>query len=114
MKPDQWRELVIEEVRKISDSKYQEESWLGAGERISSPVELYCTLFDDLIFDEFFASETVALDEKQRAAGVALRGALEEYSKSMPEAPDPYQVIKDPRWEQVRAIASEFVSCMTV
>jgi len=113
MRIEDWRDLVVEATKKISDKNYQKLSWFGKGDVISSPEELYCGLLDDLIFDDYLAQDS-ALSDEQRAMATTLKTQLEEYFSLVGDLPDPYHVIDDPRWERVRQSARAFVESLGI
>jgi hypothetical protein len=112
MTPNEWKTSVVGAARRLGDREYQEQTWFGRGQKISSPEELICEIFDDYLFDEFLAASTVTLTDAQYRAGASLKNALEEYSGIISDAPDPRIVIDDPHWEQVRIAARAFVKAM--
>lgn len=110
MDANDWKHLVVEEARNVSDRNYQERAWFGGADYISSPEELYCRLFDDFLFGDFLSDQRVALNDDQREAGFVLKAALEHYP--LEEGCDPKNVFDDPRWEVVRYAAKAFVRTM--
>jgi hypothetical protein len=107
MTVDDWRRQIEEVVRQISDRHYQQESWFGGGRQVSSPDELYCSLFDDALFERFLDENRRMLTERQLAAGNLLKTKMEEYQ--LPEFADPAEVIDSPEWEAIRSAAREFL-----
>jgi len=109
MGSEEWRRLVVAAIGKIADRTYQERTWFGADNRMSSPEELYCELFDDLLYDDFLEAGEIMLSEQQKAQGRVLKQALEDYSAELGDTPDPHLVINDPRWEAIRKAADSFL-----
>ena len=112
MTPNEWKTTVVDAARRLADRAYQEQTWFGRGQKISSPEELICGMFDDVLFDDFLAASTVVLSDAQYRAGVSLKDSLEQYAGIISDAPDPRMVIDDPRWEQVRIAARAFVEAI--
>ena len=109
--------MVVEAVQAIADRAYQERAWFNASDQvsppqISSPEEVYCGLFDDAIFEDFLTDGSVCLTEQERAAGLLLVRALDNFSSHMSDPADPREVIDHPEWEKVRKIAQEFVAVL--
>jgi len=115
MTVDNWKAFVVDSAWKISDRAYQEETWFGVGNRVSSPDELVCGLFDDAIFEDFLSDDRIGLTEEQLSAGLALKEALESASDLIHKATDSQglkRLVGDPIWTEVRAVARTFVNSM--
>lgn len=99
----------MEAIGHIASSEYQKASWFGAGELVSSPIEAYCELFDDQLFEDFLESAGSGLSEHQRRAGRRLVDELERFADSVGERGlrDAHAVYLHPDWEDVRRAASE-------
>lgn len=59
-----WKEKILEVMEEISNEEYQREAWLGNGEKVSSPEELYCNLLDDFIFEDFLKKNAVLSEDQ--------------------------------------------------
>ena len=103
-----WKNNIKEAVKDIADKNFQEEAWFGKGDYISSPDELYCTLFDDFIFEDFLENDEAGLTDTQKRLGYKLISALESYSPKGQSLPEPGQMINDPEWSKVRDVAQAF------
>ena len=108
---DLWFANVLSAARVISDAEYQERVWVrGEGPEVDSITEIYCRLFDDFQFDEFLAlcKLEALITEKQLAVLRNLRKKLSrfEYDEDLPDE----DIIKDPRWQEIREIAKEVLS----
>lgn len=110
MTAETWKEKIRETAHQISDRDYQQKTWFGGDKAISSPVELYCTLFDDFDFDRFLVEQGPMLTDKQLAAASNLKEKMEKYP--LGDAPDPRFVIDDPQWTAVRDAAKHFVEAL--
>lgn len=110
MKPEIWKKNILEVVSYIADKNYQEKTWFGnSKEAVSSPEELYCTLFDDFIYEDFLNSATIELSSKQRELGWMLAQQMDLYQNNNPEKIDPKEIFNDPSWDEVRKSAQKFL-----
>ncbi|TAH33001.1 hypothetical protein EYC58_02495 [Candidatus Saccharibacteria bacterium] len=103
-----WKKNIREIVQDIASRESQERAWFGKSEQISSPDELYNSLFDDFLFDAFLASSEVNLSSLQKELGMRLSSSLKEYSPQGQELPSPRKMVRDPSWQKVRDIARAF------
>ncbi len=108
MDTNSWKKAVMGAVREIADESYQKSAWFGVGEEISSPEEVYCTLFDDFIYDDFLDSVNVPITDKQRMLGRELRDAMNQYANSIDYLCDADKVYNDPKWNDIRILAKFF------
>jgi hypothetical protein len=108
MDADFWRANILETVQQISDKKYQEATWLGKSEKISSPEELYCTLFDDFLFDYFLSDRDNNLSEGQLSLGAQLKDKINSFSR-IDSYQNPMEILNDPQWEEIRQTAARFL-----
>lgn len=109
MNPTNWKQLIYESCSRIADKKYQSRAWFGLGSEVSSPEELYCELFDDLLFEEFLESKESNLSQEHRNIGLLLKDTLNDYPLKDDDFIDPQIVIDDPKWEEVRKLAKRFL-----
>ena len=101
---------MTEAVREIADDEFQRRVWLGAGPEVSSPDEAYNMLLDDFQFEAFLALADNGLSDTQREKGTALVASLKRYSPDGEALPSPIDMIDDPKWEEVRGVARDFLS----
>ncbi len=109
MKSGTWERNILDVIKRISDRAYQERTWFGSTEIISSPEELYCELFDDYTYDDFLESPSIHLTQRQRNLGIQLKEKLNSYSKTIDELPDPKKVFNDTAWDEIRKLAKQFL-----
>lgn len=102
-----WRRNVISAARRAADREYQERVWFGCGPERDSPDDLICTFMDDLVFENFLSHPM--LSRPERVAATRLYEAVEAYADSTPEHLVPSTVIDDPRFEDVRTAAREYL-----
>ncbi len=102
-----WRGNVIDAAHRAADREYQERVWFGCGPEVDSPDELLSTFLDDLVFTEFLRHPM--LSEPERGAASRLYQAVEEYSDHSAKRLDPSAVIDDPKFENIRTAAQEFL-----
>lgn len=104
-----WKNAVLDVVRRVSDESYQRATWFGDGTIVSSPEEIYCELFDDLMYEDFLTSTDVPMNEHQRSLGIILRDALNQYADSFDQTIEPEKVFHDAQWAQVRSLAKNYL-----
>jgi hypothetical protein len=104
-----WKNAVLDVVRRVSDEFYQRAAWFGDGPIVSSPEEIYCELFDDLMYEDFLISTDVPMNEEQRSLGLMLRDALNQYADSFDQFVDPGKVFHDAQWAQIRSLAKDYL-----
>ncbi|ACE84718.1 hypothetical protein [Cellvibrio japonicus] len=109
MDKELWKNNIFNVIRKISDELYQKDAWFGSGEKISSPEELYCELFDDYAYDDFLHSLDIEITENQRSIGFKLKDIMSRYAKSVDYLNDAEKVFFDQEWDLVRTVACEFL-----
>lgn len=107
-----WRENVIKAVKDIANKKFQQRSWFGKSIEMSSPDEVYNTLFDDVLFEDFLQSSDIGLTKSQQKCGLALIDALESYSPNGSRLPSPEVMIDDPKWQVARNAANTFLESL--
>ncbi|MBD2233004.1 hypothetical protein [Phormidium tenue] len=100
-----WQEKIIEVLKDISDEEFQRESWLGRSDKISSPEELYCNLFDDFIFKDFIEEQKSLFSSAQLGWGQELVKKMEAFKETIFSYPDPQEIIDDERWIEIRQLA---------
>lgn len=109
MSRDQWIGQIVDVAREIASREFQERAWFGIGPEVSSPDEMYNSLFEDNTFDLFLEKYAATLTPRQTKAWSDLRCKREEYDQQ-PEKLDPHRVINDPEWQNVRESAAHFVT----
>jgi hypothetical protein len=102
---------VLSAARDISDAEYQERVWVrGEGPEVNSIAETYCRLFDDFQFDEFLAlfkmEELITEEQLTVLRNFRKQFSRFEYDEDLPDE----EIIKDPRWQEIRKIAKEALS----
>lgn len=113
MKFDEWQNSILTCIRHIADESYQQASWFGKGDVVSSPEEIFCELFDDYMFEDFLASNNPGISIVQKRLGLQLLEELNLYSDSEPEYLNPSKVFNDPAWRGIRKIAKKFIESFT-
>jgi hypothetical protein len=103
-----WQRNICQGLYEVADEKFQRENWSGKGKYISSPDDIYNSLFSDLGIKDFIASSEVGLTDQQKKAGDDLVAKLEAFDKVVgPELP-PDVVIDHPKWNEIRQAAKKF------
>ena len=110
MEPTLWKKHVFDVVRQISDPDYQRRSWFGIGPEQSSPTEMFCMLFDDLLFEEFTKNNPAELSPAQIRAACVLIAAMDEFDGSSTSELSPSKVFDDHRWQRVRQAAQALLN----
>jgi hypothetical protein len=113
MNRDKWTSKIVDVARDIASRDFQERSWFGIGPEVSSPNELYNTLFDDCTLDLFLETYGASLTAQQRIACANLKSQLEQYDEHRHRLDDPRQVLNDPEWQEVRQVAVRFVEAFS-
>ncbi len=106
MEVSKWRELVSNALEHLSSKDYQENSWKGHGNRISSFDEIYCEIFDDVMLEEFLTSDEVGIDNKAKEEGVLLLRKLDDYAAKIKNEHNIDHILVDPEWDDIRSAAS--------
>ena len=109
MNAGEWKSRIFELVKDISDADYQRRSWFGIGPEVDSPDEMFCALFDDLMFDEFLERHASTLSEAQLRAARRLQREMDEFAASTPGHLEAKAVIDDPRWGKIRDAAKSLL-----
>lgn len=105
-----WKKNVLEAIKDISDKSYQEKAWFGIGGKVSSLEEMYCILYDSLLFEDFLISKEIGLNSKQIELGEILLKKLDKFNDTFPEDYiDPKVVLNHPLWIEVREAAKQFL-----
>jgi hypothetical protein len=110
MNIEYWKQEILSATKKISSEEYQQETWFGKGEQISSPEELYCTLLEDFLFEDFLTAENNGLSEMQRSLGEDLKNKMNMFSDSINSYKNPTEIINNQKWEEIRQVALKFIS----
>ena len=108
IEPAEWTTLITDSVDRLADRNYQERAWFDKSNEVSSPDEMFCQLFDDLDFESYLRSEAIRLTERQRELGRVLEARMNHYANRTPSILDPYTVINDPEWDEIRKAAQDF------
>ena len=109
MSAEVWLSRIKEAVSAIADRDYQQRAWFESGPEVSSPVEMYCNLFDDFDYGNFLCSPQVGLTDEQKDLGTTLKEKMDAYSALIGDQPDPSDVIDDPRWDEIRQAAQRLL-----
>ena len=105
-----WKKETLETIKDISDKSFQERAWFGIGDEVSSLEEMYCVLYDDLVFEDFLTSKEVGLNPKQIKLGEVLLEKLDKFSNAFPEDYiDPKVVLNHLLWIEVRKAAKQLL-----
>lgn len=104
-----WKSRVQESVEKVADEDYQRSTWLGKSDKVSSPEEVYCTLFEDFLFEDFLDSEENDLTGEGILKGRELSHKMSAFFNGSSGFRDPRKVLESEEWEGVRQIAKCFL-----
>ena|ERR1035438_7524815 len=105
MTTEKWLEAIRAVIATIADKDFQERAWTGKGPEVSSPDEMYCQLFDDLMIEAFV--EQVELTPAQRQGIETLIEKMETVPAAAPDSIDGELLLADPKWHEVREFAAE-------
>ena len=103
----QYIKNLLETINFIQDEKYQERVWAkGQGPECNSYTETINTFFEEYnpIEDELTA-EKYGLTELQISLLNNFATKLYKFVNSVPAIPNNKELIKDPRWEEIRNFA---------
>ena len=105
-----WRTRIQESIEKVANEEYQKSTWLGKSDKVSSPEELYCTLFEDFLFEDFLESEQNDLPSEGIIKGRELSNKMSVFFDESVGFHDPQKVLKSAEWKEVRQIAESFLN----
>jgi hypothetical protein len=105
MTTEKWLQAIRGVIAKIADKDFQERAWTGKGPEVSSPDEMYCQLFDDLMIEAFV--EQVELTPAQTRGIETLIEKMETVPAASPDSIDEKLLLADPKWHEVREFAKE-------
>lgn len=105
MTTEEWSQAIRRVLATVADRDYQERTWRGKGPEVSSPEEMYCQLFDDLMIEEFV--DQPALTPEQRQGIETLIEKMEAVPGAPPDSTDAELFLADPKWHEVREFAKE-------
>lgn len=101
-----WRENIRCTLTRMGDEAYQRAAWFNQHAEVSSPDELINQLYDDYQFDLFIVDAQVGLSSDFRRLCREFSDLLEKFIKETPTVLDPYKVIDDSRWNEIRKCAA--------
>ena len=107
-----WRKNACEIVGCVVDENFQRTAWFGRGQFVSSPEELYNSVFSDLAFEEFISSPDIALNDLQRTAATKLVGKMRYFEKVIGKDLSANRVIDHPGWREVREAAQRVLDVL--
>lgn len=93
-----WQQGVVECLRDLSDVDLQRRAWLDGSEYCHDPIELLCSIFDDV---------TPELDAGQ-AFSPKCDGLLRKLDRMIDEVDveqRPECLLEDPKWKEVAVMA---------
>lgn len=102
-----WISQIKKIIKDISDLEYQKRAWLGIGPEVSSPEEIYCTLFDDFMVEDFLRSDEIELSEMQRSLFRKLIKDMESIAEKYSQKFEPKILLRDEKWLELTKLASE-------
>jgi hypothetical protein len=102
-----WNKDILAVLRQLADERYQRESWFQNGPFASSPDEMMCQLFDDLLIEKFYLSSENDMSVEARCSGQDLVSALANFRNETPNHLIPDEIIDDPRWKEIRKLAGD-------
>jgi hypothetical protein len=112
MTPERWLANLFEVSREIADQEKQESRWI-ASDRYpwENPGELFCSLFDDCVFELFIEKYADTFSAEQSKAIVSFRESMNRWNESTaPGFADPVKALQDPDWANAQISARAFES----
>ncbi len=103
---------LLDIVRDISDSAYQNEIWIKKQKPFNDFNEIMCYYFDDFHVREILENYTeYGITEAQKDALKKFTDILDEYSDNIfYENISEDIIINDPRWCEIRELAKEILN----
>lgn len=107
-----WRQKVCDGLWGVMDEQFQRQAWYPGGKQMSSPDEVYNTLFSDYGFEEFMQLPDAGLSSEQSAAGHQLISMMRRFSDKMGRHMRPDDVIDHADWREIRHAAKRFADML--
>src|SRR4051794_14586102 len=107
--PELWIENLLEAIGMVADRDHQESRWLAEDALAWEKPEELINVIDDCVFDGFLEKYDPSFSEDQRSAALSFRDYLSYFCDSTLGSLDPAQVLKDPKWAELRRRAAAFV-----
>jgi hypothetical protein len=105
--------MLEQVVSGIADEEYQRRAWFGVGPYVSSPGEMINQLLGDASIEEFLDRNDTGMNDLQVEAGRYLAKLMDGLAKQSPTFIDPYKMIDDPRWLEIREAAKRFQALLS-
>jgi len=102
MERRKWWEGLVGVLQSFADIAYQRRAWLVPGSDATSPVEMYCQLFDDELFESFYETYGGSFTTEQRDTWNAFAEALETCGAKINEQISPAELLVQPCWKIVQ------------
>ena len=99
----------MNEIMHLAHRAYQEETWFGKGDRISSPEEIYEGILGDYDLHGFVEQFADRLTAQERAVARALAEVMAQNRSILDADMDFREVLDDPRWVRASAAAQRFL-----
>ena len=103
-----WRTVLRQIVAAIADEEFQRQTWFGGSHYIFGPDEAFNSFLGDAATEAFLERDDTGLDEPQMEAGRKLLRQMTILCDATPNPIDPYEMIDDPRWQEIRQSAAHF------
>jgi hypothetical protein len=108
---ERWRNNLIDVATRIGDTDYQERNWLRDDRPArENPDEIICSLCDDCLFELFLADCDFSFTVPQREAAQDLSSKMNQFLANTPQSLNPFETLRDPRWEVIQVAARNFVA----
>lgn len=108
-----WRENVRSIIEDISEEAKQRRAWFGIGSEIWSAGDAFINFFDDFAVDEFIERPDCGWNDEQIRVGRRLSQLMRKLSDETPEFIEPDELIDDPRWIEIRGVASQLLRLLS-
>ncbi|HYG06223.1 MAG TPA: hypothetical protein VD865_07385 [Stenotrophomonas sp.] len=98
----------------FADSEFQRDAWSGRlASSLSSPDEMMCVYFDDVLVPDFIAENRSDIGEGCAAVGAALTALLEQFPWPMDNGFISAELLLEmPQWSDVCKAAGAFLECL--
>ena len=108
MNKKEWFELIIQQIREISDKEFQKRVWVNAdGPKVSSYSEVMCKLYDDYIFESYIEKYKSEIPSSMLIKLKSLNNMLNDYNIS--DSKTDAEIIEDLEWKKIIGLAKQII-----
>jgi hypothetical protein len=109
--PERWIKNLVSAIGDQANKERQEQRWLAPDAYAwENPNELICCVADDCNFELFLTEFAPTFSREQQKAALNFTREFDSFCNSTPQVLTARDVLSDPRWQEVRHRAAEFVT----